>query len=205
MISPYLLPPTDLIEPFSRQDVPFGFASLARLPILLQIYLIANGALARGIDLLETILVLQSSCPLVDFECGSPCTFNAQNELTCKLEWKWCVREKGRDGETMSCRREHGYFDEETISGPAGMPLVERTKTSLKLRLLKLSKRWRRGVKEPENATGSHGGTEPPPPYTAWKRQRSEVNGILSAGGESKVPSRVEVGLRIQVDRKSVV
>ena len=132
--------------PFSTQDVPFGFASLAKLPKLLHIYLIANGALVRGIDLLETILVLQSSCPqfrLVDFECGGPCTFNARKELTCKLEWKWCVRDKGRDGKTLSCWRESGYFDEENISGPAGMPLVERTKTSLKIRLLKLSKRWK--------------------------------------------------------------
>ena len=75
----------------SIQDVPFGFVSLAQLPNLIHVYLIANGAFVQGNDVLETILVLQSSrlqLRKVDFECGALRTFNAQKELTCKLESK---------------------------------------------------------------------------------------------------------------------
>src|SRR5258706_5284744 len=113
----------------SIQDVPFGFASFAQLPNLIHVYLIANGAFVQGNDVLETILVRQSSCPQlrkVDFQCGALRTFNAQKELTSKLEWKWCVREKGANGETQNCWRERGYFDEEETSGPVDMSLLER-------------------------------------------------------------------------------
>ena len=153
-------------------SVPFGFASLAQLPKLLHIYLIANGAFVQGNDLLDTILVLQSSCPRlrkVDFECGGLRTFNAQKELTCKQEWKWCVREKGGDGETLRCWRERGYFDEVEISGPMDVPPVERAKVTLKQKLLKLMGKWKsRGSETAKaDATESEGGKEAPPPYTA--------------------------------------
>ena len=189
-----LAAPTELLDtesshsPFgadATQDVPFGFASLAQLPNLIHVYIIANGAFVQGNDVLETILVLQSSCPQlrkVDLECGALRTFNAQKELTCKLEWKWCVREKkrkekekgkgkGRKRETQNCCwRERGYFDEEEVSGPMDMPLVERAKMTLKQRLLIQLKKWRtRGsetAKEEPDAMSDEG-KEVPPPYIA--------------------------------------
>ena len=163
----------------ATQDVPFGFASLAQLPNLIHVYIIANGAFVQGNNVLETILVLQSSCPQlrkVDLECGALRTFNAQKELTCKLEWKWCVREKkekgkGGNGDTQNCCwRERGYFDEEEVSGPMDMPLVERAKMTLKQRLLIQLKKWRsRGsetAKEESDAMSDEG-KEVPPPYIA--------------------------------------
>ena len=78
--------------------------------------------------------------PKVDFGCGGPRTLNAQKELACELEWKWCVRDNGRVDETLSCWRERRYFDEENSYGPENLPRVEKAKASLKLRLLKLSK-----------------------------------------------------------------
>jgi hypothetical protein len=130
----------------------------------------------QGNDLLETILVLETSCPQlrkVDFKYGGFRMFNAQKELTCKLEWKWCVRGKRGDGETVNCWRERGYFDEEETSGPMDVPPVERTKLTLRQRILKLLKKWKsRGqetAKENEHrgATDSGEETEAPPPYTA--------------------------------------
>jgi hypothetical protein len=167
-------PPSRLTDPPS-QDVPFGFASLAQLPNLIHVYIIANGAFVQGNDVLETILVLQqSSCPQlrkVDFECGALRTFNAQKELTCKLEWKWCVREKGgKNGETLNCWRERGYLDEEEISGPMDIPLVEKAKVTLKQRLLILLKKWRsRGseIAKEELDARSDEEKEVPPPYIA--------------------------------------
>jgi len=155
------------------QDVPFGFASLAQLPNLIHVYIIANGAFVRGNDILETILVLQSSCPqlrTVEFECGALRTFNAQKELTCKLQWKWCVREKGGNRETLNCWRERGYLDEEETSGPMDMPVVGSAKVTLKQRLLVLLKKWRRrgsGIAKDELDATSDGEKEGPPPYTA--------------------------------------
>ena len=103
--------------------------------------------------------------------------FNAQKELTCKLEWKWCVRYKGGHGETLSCWHEHGYFDEEETSGPMDVPPVEKAKMTLKQRILKLLKKWKsRGPgtetakeKERGDATDSDEENEVPPPYAAWK------------------------------------
>ena len=159
--------------------MPFGFASLASLPRLRHIYLIANGAFVQGNDLLETILVLQSSCPhlrRVDFDCGGLRMFNAQKELTCKLEWKWCMRGKdGGDAETRGRWHEHGYADEEETSGPMDVPPVEKAKLTLKQRISKLSEKWKRrgtetkttGENELGDTTDSDKEREVPPPYTA--------------------------------------
>lgn len=150
-------------------------------------HLIANGAFVQGNDLLETILFLQPSCPQlrnVDVECGGLRMLRAQKELTCKREWRWCVRGNGRDGETLGRWHEHGYFDEDATSGPLGVgaPPVERaTRTrTLKRRIAKLVERWKRlgaGIeteiikeKERGDDTDSDEEREVPPPYTAWKR-----------------------------------
>jgi hypothetical protein len=89
------------------------------------------------------------------------------------------VREKGGDGETLSCWRERGYFDQEETSGPMDVPVVEKVKMTLKQRLLNFSKKWKsRGqdrAKEKEwyDANGSDEEDDAPPPYMAQQQQRS--------------------------------